>query len=135
MFKGVRVFVFMKNLIYILIGLFVLCSTSNESYGQLFGGKKKGETTTKGRKGDSFSGKSKKGPNIYSSKPPRTKSRSKLYGHSISKKKLRRKNKSVFSSTKRRYKSVNTKPKSKGDKGANPSTGGRKSGKGRKKEK
>ncbi len=118
----------MKHLIYILISLFVLCSTANVSYGQ-----RKGAVSTKGRKGDAFSGKSKKGPNIYSSKGPRTKSRSKLYGHSISKKKLKKKNKSVFSSSKRRYKSVNSKPKGKGDKGSKSATGGRKSGKGRKK--
>ena len=110
----------MKHLIYLLIGLFVICSTANDSFGQ--------------RKKDAFSGKSKKGPNIYSSKGPRTKSRSKLYGHSISKKKLKKKNKSVFSSSKRRYKStVNSKP-SKGDKGGKSASGGRKSGKGRKKQ-
>ena len=111
----------MKHLIYIIIALFIICSTAASSFGQK-------------RKRDAFSGKSKKGPNIYSSKPPRGKSRSKLYGHSISKKKLKRKNKSVFSSKKRKYKSVNAKP-SKGDKGAPGSSGGRKSGKGRKKEK
>lgn len=125
----------MKSLIYILIGLFVLCFTANTSYGQFWKKNNKGATSTNGRKGDSFSGKSKKGPNIYSSKPPRTKSRSKLYGHSISKKKLRKKNKSEFSATKSRYKSINSKPKGKGDKGAKSSSGGRKSGKGRKKEK
>ena len=112
----------MKHLIYIIVGLFILCATATSSFGQ----KKKNR--------DAFSGKSKKGPNIYSSKPPRGKSKSKLYGHSISKKKMRKKNKSVFSSTKRKYKSVNAKP-SKGDKGAPGSSGGRKSGKGRKKEK
>ncbi|MBL4594849.1 MAG: hypothetical protein JKX68_13705 [Flavobacteriales bacterium] len=111
----------MKHLIYILIGLFVLCSTANSSYGQ--------------KKKDSFARKSKKGPNVYSSKPPRTKSRSKLYGHSISRKRLKSKNKSVFSSKKRRYKSVSTKAKGKGDKGAKSASGGRKSGKGRKKQK
>jgi hypothetical protein len=110
----------MRYLIYIVIGLFVLCVTATSSFGQ--------------KNKDAFSGKSKKGPNIFSSKPPRGKSKSKLYGHSISKKKRRKKNKSVFSSTKRKYKSVNAKP-SKGDKGAPGSSGGRKSGKGRKKEK
>ena len=119
----------MKHLIYILIGLFIVCSTSNKSYGQFW--KKKSATSSKKR--DAFAGKSKKGPNIYSSKGPRTKSRSKLYGHSISKKRLKTKNNSVFSSSKRRYKStVNSKP-SKGDKGKS-SSGGRKSGKGRKKQ-
>jgi hypothetical protein len=122
----------MKHLIYILIGLFVLCSSANKSYGQFW--KKKGQTSRK--KGDAFAGKSKKGPNIYSSKPPRTKSRSKLYGHSISRKKAKNKNKSMFSSSKRRYKStINSKSKGKGDKGAPGASGGRKSGKGRKKEK
>ena len=120
---------FMKHIVYILIGLFVLCSTANSSYGQFW--KKKSATTTKKR--DAFAGKSKKGPNIYSSKGPRTKSRSKLYGHSISKKKLKNKNKSVFSSKKRKYKSLNAKPKGKGDKESKSATGGRKSGKGRKK--
>ena len=110
----------MKHLIYILIGLFIFCLTAGDSFGQ--------------KKRDAFSGKSKKGPNIYSSKGPRTKSRSKLYGHSISKKKLKKKNKSVFSSSKRRYKStVNSKP-NKGDKGGKSASGGRKSGKGRKKQ-
>lgn len=120
----------MKYVIYILIGLFTLCLTANSSYGQFW--KKKGNTT---KSRDAFSGKSKKGPNVYSSKPPRTKSRSKLYGHSITKKRLKKKNKAVFSSSKRRYKSVNSKPKGKGDKGAKSSSGGRKSGKGRKKDK
>jgi len=120
---------FMKHLIYILIGFFVLCSTASSSYGQ----SSRRKRTTTIYKGDSFSGKSKKGPNIHSSKGPRTKSRSKLYSHSISKKKLKNKNRSVFSSKKRRYKSLNAKPKGKGDKGAKSATGGRKSGKGRKK--
>lgn len=117
----------MKHLIYILIGLFVLCSSANVSYGQ-----RKGATSTKSRGGDAFSGKSKKGPNIRTSKSPRGKSRSKLYGHSISKKKLKNKNRSVFSSSRRRYKSVNT--KAKGDNNSKSATGGRKSGKGRKKQ-
>ncbi|PJA10036.1 MAG: hypothetical protein COX70_00030 [Flavobacteriales bacterium CG_4_10_14_0_2_um_filter_32_8] len=125
----------MKNFISILICLFVVCATSNNSYGQFWKKKNKGATSTSAPNGDSFSGKTKKGPNVYSSKPPRTKSRSKLYSHSISEKKLQKKNKSVFSSTKRRYKSVNASPKEGGDKGAKSSVGGRKSGKGRKKEK
>jgi hypothetical protein len=112
----------MRHLIYILIGLFVLCATANSGYGQK-------------KKKDAFAGKSKKGPNIYSSKPPKGKSRSKLYGHSVSKKKRKNKGAKGFSSTKGRYKStVGAKPK-KGDKGAPGSSGGRKSGKGRKKEK
>ena len=119
----------MKHLIYILIGLFIICSTANDSYGQFF--KKKGTSSANRR--DAFSGKSKKGPNIYSSKGPKTKSRSKLYGHSISKKRLKTKNNSVFSSRKRRYKSaIPSKPKV--DKGSKGSSGARKSGKGRKKQ-
>jgi len=126
----------MKKIIYILIGLFVLCGTN--SYGQLFK-KKNGSvsatrksSTSSGGTRDAFTGKSKKGPNIYSSKGPRSKSKSKLYQHSISKKRLKKKNKSVFSSKKRRYKFVNSKPP-KDDQGAKSSKGGRKSGKGRKK--
>jgi len=69
----------MKHLIYIIIGIFIICATSSNSFGQ----RKKNK--------DAFSGKSKKGPNIFSSKPPRGKSKSKLYGHSISKKKRRKK--------------------------------------------
>jgi hypothetical protein len=79
-----------------------------------------------------FKSSSKKGPNIYSSKPPRTKSRSKLYSHSISKKKTKTKG-SVFSSKKSRYKSVVSSPKGGKEKGKKESSGGRKSGKGRKK--
>jgi hypothetical protein len=112
----------MKHLIYILIGLFILCFTANSSYGQK-------------RKKDAFSGKSKKGPNIYSSKPPRGKSRSKLYGHSVSKKKRKKKGSPGFSSTKGRYKSTVSAKARKGDKGSSGSSGGRKSGKGRKKDK
>ena len=112
---------FMKYTIYILIGFFLIFFSANDSFGQ--------------RKRDAFAGKSKKGPNIYSSKAPRTKSRSKLYGHSISKKKRKNKSKSVFSSSKSRYNSIHNKPKGNGDKGSKSSSGGRKSGKGRKKEK
>jgi len=125
----------MKSFIYITICLFVLCSASNNSYGQFWKKKTKGSTTTGSPKGDAFSGKTKKGPNVYSSRPPRTKNRSKLYAHSISKKRLKRKNKSVFSSTKRRYKSVTSKSKGSSNQNAKSSSGGRKSGKGRKKEK
>ncbi|OFY94753.1 MAG: hypothetical protein A3K10_10195 [Bacteroidetes bacterium RIFCSPLOWO2_12_FULL_31_6] len=125
----------MKNFIYILICFFLLCSTTNNSYGQFWKKKDKGATSTESSKGDSFAGKTKKGPNVYSSKPPKTKSRSKLYSHSVSEKKLQKKNKSIFSSTKRRYKSVNSSPKGSGDKEAKSTSGGRKSGKGRKKEK
>jgi len=129
----------MRYVVYIIIGLFVFCFTGNQSYGQFW---KKKNTSVSAKRGggsahknkDSFAGKSKKGPNIYSSKPPRTKSRSKLYSHSVSKKRLKKNNASAFSSKKRRYKSVNATPKGKGDSGAKSSSGGRKSGKGRKKE-
>jgi hypothetical protein len=46
----------MKHLIYILIGLFIICSTADKSYGQFW--KKKGATSSKKR--DAFAGKSKK---------------------------------------------------------------------------
>ncbi|MBL4594848.1 MAG: hypothetical protein JKX68_13700 [Flavobacteriales bacterium] len=82
-----------------------------------------------------FKSQSKKGPNIYSSKPPRTKSRSKLYGHSVSKKRIKGKRGSIFSSKKKRYGSVTSGSKGGKDKGAKSSKGGRKSGKGRKKDK
>lgn len=112
----------MKYLIYMFIGLFILFFTANSSYGQ-------------SNNKDAFSGKSKKGPNIYSSKPPKGNSRSKMYGHSISKKKRKNKGGPGFSATKSKYKStVNAKP-SKADKSVPGSSGGRKSGKGRKKEK
>jgi len=128
----------MRKVIYILIGIFILCSTN--SYGQFW---RKKNNTASGKSGsyeapkhkDAFSGKHKKGPNIYSSKPPRTKSKSKLYKHSISKKAIKKNKGSVFSTKKRRYKSVVTKPKGGGDSGGTGSSrGGRKSGKGRKKE-
>ena len=82
-----------------------------------------------------FKSQSKKGPNIYSSKPPRTKSRSKLYGHSISKKKIKGKKGSVFSSKKKKYGSFTSGSNGGKDKGDKSSKGGRKSGKGRKKDK
>jgi hypothetical protein len=131
----------MRYLIYIVISLFVVCGCTSESYGQFW--KKKSSTASAtrksggsagGKKRDAFAGKSKKGPNIYSSKPPRTKSKSKLYAHSVSKKRLKKGHGSTFSSKKRRYKMVNSKPKGKGDSGAKSSSGGRKSGKGRKKD-
>jgi len=77
-----------------------------------------------------FKSESKKGPNIYSSKGPRSKSKTRRYGHSISKKKTKRKN-DVFSSKKKRFGS--TVSSAKGGKGGKSSSGGRKSGKGRKK--
>ena len=99
----------MKHLFYILIGFFILCLTANSSFGQ----------------DDAFKSKSKKGPNIYSPKKARTKSRSKQYQNSTSKKKSKRKNAS-FSSSKKRYGSTV---------GGGKASGGRKSSKGRKKQK
>jgi hypothetical protein len=110
----------MKYLIYILIGLFSICTLASSSFAQ--------------KSKDAFAGKSKKGPNVYSSKPPKGSSKGKLYGHSISKKKVRKNRNSIFSSSKRKYKSVKGKS-SKGGNGAPGSSGGRKSGKARKKEK
>ena len=82
-----------------------------------------------------FKSQSKKGPNIYSSKPPRTKSRSKLYGHSISRKRMKGKKGPIFSSKKKRYGSVTSGSKGGKNKEDKSSKGGRKSGKGRKKDK
>ena len=79
-----------------------------------------------------FKSESKKGPNIFSSKGPRSKSRTKRYGHSISKKKSKRKNQ-VFSAKKKRYGSAVSGSKGGKEKGGKSSSGGRKSGKGRKK--
>jgi len=128
----------MKKVFYIIIGLFIFCTTN--SYGQLFHKKKqtasgKAGTYESSKHRDAFSGKSKRGPNIYSSNGPSTKSKSNYYRYSTSKKKLKKgKKKPVFSSKKRRYKSTVTGPSGGGkDKGAKTSSGGRKSGKGRKK--
>jgi len=79
-----------------------------------------------------FKSSSKKGPNIYSSKHPRTKSKSKLYTHSISRKKTKTRG-SVFSSKKSKYKSSLGGGSSSRNRGGKSSSGGRKSGKGRKK--
>jgi len=132
-------FFFMRYFIYILIGSFVTCMSVSDVNAQ-FWKKKSGTASAKkksssgGRsKRDAFAGKSKKGPNIKSSKPPRTKSRSKLYTHSVSRKKIKGRSGSRFSSKKRRYKMVNAKPKGKGSSAPGGSSGGRKSGKGRKK--
>lgn len=127
----------MRNWLVILIGVLVLCS--GDAYGQFW--KKKGGGGASAKAGryeapshrDAFSGKSKKGPNIKSSKKPRTKSKAKLYRHSVSRKPIKMKNNSVFSSKKRRYKSATAKPKSSDKNSAKTSSGGRKSGKGRKK--
>ncbi len=127
----------MKKIFYIIIGLFIFCTTN--SYGQLFHKKKQ---TASGKSGtyesqkhrDAFSGKSKKGPNVYSPNGPGTKSKSNYYKYSTSKKKSKRgKKQAVFSSKKKRYKSTVTTPGGSKDKGAKTSSGGRKSGKGRKK--
>ena len=108
----------MKHLIYLLIGFVFVCFTAGSSFGQ----------------DDAFKSKSKKGPNIYSPKKPRTKSKSKQYQNSISKKKSKRKN-ATFSSTKKRYGSTVGSGKGSSPKGNTGSSGGRKSNKGRKKEK
>ena len=124
----------MKKIVYILIGLFILCGTN--SYGQ-FWKKKSGSVSATKKSGsgssgkDSFKGKSKKGPNVYSG-GSRSGNKSKAYSASISKKKRKGSGGSAFSSKKRRYKFVNSKPP-KGDDGAKSSKGGRKSGKGKKK--
>jgi hypothetical protein len=77
------------------------------------------------KKKDAFTCKTKKRPNIYSSNPPGTKSRSKLYTHSISRKKVKNDNQTVFSATKSRY---NLFGKKKSDKKSDKSIfGGRKS--------
>lgn len=107
----------MKYLVYLVIGFFVFCFTANSSFGQ-----------------DAFKRKSKKGPNIYSEKKPRTKSRTKQYRNSTSKKKSKRKN-AIFSSKKKRYGSTIGGSKGGKEKAGKNSSGGRKSGKGRKKEK
>jgi len=64
----------------------------------LFGDKKK-----KRKKGDPFAKKCKKKPNITCSRPPRTKSRSKLYMHAMSRKKVKNSKQSAFSNSKPRY--------------------------------
>ncbi|MCB0380083.1 MAG: hypothetical protein KDD29_06575 [Flavobacteriales bacterium] len=128
----------MKYLFIILIGVFTLCF-SNTASAQFWKKKGSGSVSAKSstyeapKHRDAFSGKNKKGPNITSTKKPRTKSKAKLYSHSISKKPVKLKNQSVFSSKKRRYKSAVAKPKSKDKNSAGSSGGGRKSGKGRKK--
>jgi len=66
---------------------------------ELFEDKKK----KKNKKGDYFAKKNKKA-NINCSKAPKTKFRSKLYMHAMSKKNVKRTNQSVFSCTKSRYK-------------------------------
>ena len=131
----------MRYLIYIFIGLFTICGFSEDAHAQFWKKKSKSASaTTKsggggGKSRDAFAGKSKKGPNIYSSKPPKTKSRSKLYAHSISKKKLNRKRRGgSFNAKKSRYKIPSIKSKGKGTSAPNSSSGGRKKGKGRKKD-
>ena len=99
--------------VLLLFGGFTLMSFSSytpetmpeENPEGIFGDKKKGKTSKK----DAFSCKPKKGPNIYSSKPPHTSSRSKLYTHSVSRKRVKKSNQSVFSATKRRYNVVSKK--------------------------
>jgi hypothetical protein len=80
-----------------------------------------------------FTSSSKKGPNIQvDNGQGNGKSKSKNYIHSTSKKKIKGKRGSPFSSSKSRYgKIINVKSNKQGKKGE--ATGGRKSGKGRKK--
>lgn len=128
----------MKHLFIIFFGLFLFLST--DSYGQ-FWKKKNGSASGKSgsyeapKNRDAFRGKNKKGPNINSPGSPKSKSKSKMYQHSVSKKPVKIKHNSEFSSSKRRYKSATAKPKNSGKDGSQTSSGGRKSGKGRKKEK
>ena len=96
----------------------MLCFSANASFGQ----------------DDAFKSKSKKGPNIYSPKKARTKSRSKQYQNSTSKKKSKRKN-ATFSASKKRYGSTVGNGKGSTGKNNQQSSGGRKSSKGRKKQK
>jgi len=130
----------MRYLIYIVVVVFVTCFSASDANAQFWKKKSGTASATKksgssgGGRRDAFAGKSKKGPNIKSSKPPRTKSRSKLYAHSVSRKKIKGRSGSSFSSKKRRYKMVNAKPKGKGSSAPSGSSGGRKSGKGRKKQ-
>lgn len=122
----------MKNILYIVIGLFILIgmnSCGGQSGGVSATRKSSGSGSVRSK--DAFKGKSKKGPNVYSS-GSRSKNKSKAYSASVSRKKKRSKGGSVFSSKKRRYKFINAKPP-KGDGGSKSSKGGRKSGKGRKK--
>jgi len=126
----------MKNILYILIPFFVLFSTA--SYGQ-FWKKKTGSVSAKASGGtksrakrDAFSGKSKKGPNVKTSKQPRFKRKNKKnnYKHSVSVKKIKGRKQPIFSSKKKRYKSINSKPKGKSSSSSSKSSkGGRKSGK------
>ncbi|MBI2281534.1 MAG: hypothetical protein HYU68_12730 [Bacteroidetes bacterium] len=128
----------MKHILIIFLGLFLFCSTN--SYGQ-FWKKKNGSASASSstydapNNKDSFRGKNKKGPNVKSPGSPKSKSKSKLYQQSTSKKNIKLKNNSEFSSSKRRYKSATAKPKNSDKNGSQTSSGGRKSGKGRKKEK
>lgn len=128
----------MKHFLFILLGFFLFCSTN--SYGQ-FWKKKSGSASASSstydapNNKDSFRGKNKKGPNVNSPGSPKSNSKSKLYQSSVSKKDVKLKHNSEFSSSKRRYKSATAKPKNSEKDGSQTSSGGRKSGKGRKKEK
>ncbi|MGE0562077.1 MAG: hypothetical protein AB7O47_09690 [Flavobacteriales bacterium] len=128
----------MKHLFIVLLGVFLFFSA--DSYGQ-FWKKKSGSASGKSgsyeapKNKDAFKGKNKKGPNVNSPGSPKSKSKSKMYQHSVSKKPVKLKNNSEFSSSKRRYKSATAKPKNSEKNGSSTSSGGRKSGKGRKKEK
>ena len=79
-----------------------------------------------------FQSNPRKSPNVYSPKGPRSKSKTKRYGHSVSKKKVKRKN-AVFSNKKKRFGAVVSGYKGEKDVGEKSPSGGRQSGKGRKK--
>jgi len=123
---------------FIILGL-LLCYSTN-SYGQ-FWKKKDGTASAKSgsynapKNKDSFRGKNKKGPNVNSPGNPNSSSKSRFYQSFSSKKNIKFKHNSEFSSSKRRYKSTIAKPKNSNKDGSQTSSGGRKSGKGRKKEK
>ena len=93
----------------IIIAVFMLSppSYANPEPEEIFGlGKNKKKKDPFSKKVD----KKKHKPNIYSSRPLRTKSRSKLYVHSISRKKVKKTNQSVFSASKPRYNITGAKP-------------------------
>lgn len=128
----------MKHFFIIFLGFLLCCSTN--SYGQ-FWKKKEGSASGKAstydapKNKDAFKGKNKKRANVNSPGSPKSNSKSKLYMSSVSKKDVKIKHNSEFSSSKRRYKSATAKPKNSEKDGSQTSIGGRKSGKGRKKEK
>ena len=116
-----------------LIGFVFLSLLSFSAYAQKKNKKtasSSGSETVVTDKRDAFSGKSKKGPNIAVDGGG-SKNKAKSYKHSISNKRVKRKNlknQEEFSSKKRRYKSSNKKQKGNSN-GGGKSRGGRKAGK------